>query len=85
MNLGVGWVEERNPTTKNLSIVGLRYAPTPLALCRETRLQSTAPQDHTTSPPQWLPNLHLFLYFQSDKKRLSNGVKTTCIFLLNPT
>jgi len=58
MNLGVGWVEERNPTTKNLSIVGLRYAPTPLVLCRETR------------PPQWLPNLHLFLYFQSDKKGL---------------
>ncbi|BAY88811.1 hypothetical protein NIES3275_08110 [Microchaete diplosiphon NIES-3275] len=22
MNLGVGWVEERNPTSKNLDIVG---------------------------------------------------------------
>ena len=43
MNLGVVGVEEPNPTTKNLAIVGLRYAP---------------------------PNLHLFLYFQSDKKGL---------------
>ncbi len=43
MNLGVGWVEERNPTAKNLGIVGLRYAP---------------------------PNLHLFLFFQSDRKGL---------------
>ncbi len=47
MNLGVGWVEERNPTTKNLGIVGLRYAP---------------------------PNLHLFLFFQSDRK----GLETLC-------
>ena len=32
MNLGVVGVEERNPTTKNLVIVGLRYAPPNLHL-----------------------------------------------------
>ncbi len=43
MNLSVGWVEGRNPTTKNFVVVGFHFV---------------------------LPNLHLFLSFQSDKKGL---------------
>ena len=43
-------------------VLGYAIAPTPPALCRETH------------PPQWLPNLHLFLYFQSDKKGLIHSL-----------
>ena len=32
MNLGVGWVEEQNPTTKNLGIVGFHFVPPNLHL-----------------------------------------------------
>ncbi len=51
MNLGVGWVEERNPTPTISDFVGFHFVQMPLASSRETR------------PTQWLPNLRIFDFF----------------------
>ncbi len=44
MNLGVGWVEERNPTAKNLDIVGFHFVQTPMQLKSGNPPTQVAPQ-----------------------------------------
>jgi len=71
-----GGNQRQSPATGNpFGLRQLLYAGKPV---HRNGLPSTAlaPQDHTTSPPQWLPNLHLFLFFQSDRRGLKPGASS---------